>query len=303
MIIDFVDRHRTVAGVESICRVLQVAPSTYYRYKAERRDPDIRSARNKWDDHVRSEIKRVWHENFEVYGARKVWRELVREGLPVARCTVERLMREMGLQGAVRGKTTRTTVSANTDPKPLDLVNREFHANRPNQLWVADFTYVATWIGFVYVAFIIDVFSRMIVGWRVSKSMTAELPLDALEQALWARQGTDGLIHHSDHGSQYLSIRYTERLSEAGIEASVGSVGDAYDNALAETINGLYKTEVISKRGPWKNLESVEYATLEWVNWFNTRRILEPIGYMPPAEFEQRYYTGESVLPVAAGLT
>lgn len=249
MIIDFVDRHRTVAGVESICRVLQVAPSTYYRYKAERRDPDIRSARNKWDDHVRSEIKRVWHENFEVYGARKVWRELVREGLPVARCTVERLMREMGLQGAVRGKTTRTTVSANTDPKPLDLVNREFHANRPNQLWVADFTYVATWIGFVYVAFIIDVFSRMIVGWRVSKSMTAELPLDALEQALWARQGTDGLIHHSDHGSQYLSIRYTERLSEAGIEASVGSVGDAYDNALAETINGLYKTEVISKRG------------------------------------------------------
>ena len=303
MIVDFIDSHRSIAGVESIGSELQVAPSTYYRYKAERRDPDIRSARNKWDDHVRSEIKRVWHENFEVYGARKVWRELVREGLPVARCTVERLMREMGLQGAVRGKTTRTTVSANTDPKPLDLVNREFHANRPNQLWVADFTYVATWIGFVYVAFIIDVFSRMIVGWRVSKSMTAELPLDALEQALWARQGTDGLIHHSDHGSQYLSIRYTERLSEAGIEASVGSVGDAYDNALAETINGLYKTEVISKRGPWKNLESVEYATLEWVNWFNTRRILEPIGYMPPAEFEQRYYTGESVLPVAAGLT
>lgn len=303
MIIDFVDRHREVAGVESICKVLQVAPSTYYRYKAERRDPDSRSARKKWDDHVRSEIKRVWRENFEVYGARKVWRELVREGIPAARCTVERLMKEMGLRGAVRGKTKRTTVSADTDPKPLDLVKREFHAERPNQLWVADFTYVATWIGFVYVAFVIDVFSRMIVGWRASSSMTADLPLDALEQALWARQVNGGLIHHSDHGSQYLSIRYTERLSDAGVKASVGSVGDAYDNALAETINGLYKTEVIRKRGPWKNLESVEYATLEWVHWFNTKRILEPIGYMPPAEFENRYYTGDDVLPVAAGLT
>lgn len=303
MTVAFIDCHREALGVESICKTLQFAPSLYYRSKAEDRDPERRSARKIWDEYMRSEILRVWQDNFEVYGARKVWRELVREGIPAARCTVERLMKEMGIQGVVRGKTTRTTTPAESDAKPLDLVKRAFHAERPNQLWVADFTYVATWIGFVYVAFIIDVFSRMIVGWRVSRSMSAELPLDALEQALWARQVSDGLIHHSDHGSQYLSIRYTERLAEAGIEASVGSVGDAYDNALAETINGLYKTEVIRKRGPWKNLEAVENATLEWVHWFNTKRILEPIGYVPPAEFEKQYYTGENVLPVAAGLT
>jgi transposase InsO family protein len=237
-----------------------------------------------------------------VYGARKVWLQLKREGRSVARCTVERLMRMMGLQGVVRGKAIRTTIPRDADSRPLDLVQRDFTAARPNQLWVADFTYVITWAGFVFVAFITDVYSRMIVGWRVAKSMSADLTLDALEQALWARKVNEPLIHHSDRGSQYLSIRYSERLAAAGIEASVGSVGDAYDNALAETINGLYKTEVIRKRGPWKGLEDVEYATLEWVDWFNNRRLLSSIGDIPPVEFEKAYYTGSEVMPRAAGL-
>jgi transposase InsO family protein len=235
-------------------------------------------------------VERVWKENFGVYGARKVWRQLLREGFDVARCTVERLMRGMGLRGVVRGRKVKTTIPDDLAERPRDLVKRGFTASRPNQLWVADLTYVATWRGFVYVAFITDVFSRRIVGWRVSNSLRSDLALDALEQALHARQGLGNLVHHSDRGVQYLSIRYSERLAEAGIEPSVGSVGDSYDNALAETINGLYKAEVIWPNGPWRNLEEVEFATLEWVDWFNNRRLLEPIGDIPPAEFEAMYY-------------
>ncbi len=236
-------------------------------------------------------IQRVWHANFQVYGADKVWRQLNREGVPVARCTVERLMKRLGLEGARRGKVVRTTIPDRALPCPLDRVNRQFRAERPNQLWVADFTYVPTWQGWLYVAFVIDVFARRIVGWRVSPSMHTDFVLDALEQALYARQPELGeLIHHSDRGSQYVSIRYSERLAEAGVESSVGSRGDSYDNALAETINGLYKTELIYKRGPWKSRESVELATLEWVSWFNHQRLLEPIGYIPPAEAEAQYY-------------
>jgi transposase InsO family protein len=285
-----------------MCEMLQIAPSTYYDFKSKQNNPEKRSAREQSDALYRSEIQRVWDANYQVYGARKVWHQLRRDGFTVGRCTVERLMRSMGLQGAVRGKAKRTTIPSKENRDPCDLVHRDFHATRPNQLWVADFTYVATWAGFVFVAFIIDVFSRMIVGWRASTSMSAELTLDALEQAIWARDISGGLIHHSDHGSQYLSIRYSDRLAEAGIEASVGSVGSAYDNALAETINGLYKTEVIRKRGPWKNLEAVEYATLEWVYWFNNIRLFEPIGSIPPAELEKAYYTELNSLPVAAGL-
>lgn len=286
-----------------MCEMLQIAPSTYYDFKVKQIFPDKRSDREQSDALYRGEIRRVWDANFQVYGVRKVWHQLRREGFTVARCTVERLMRSMGLQGAVRGKVKRTTIPSKENRDPFDLVKRNFTATRPNQLWVADFTYVATWAGFVFVAFIIDVFSRMIVGWRASTSMSAGLTLDALEQAIWARDISGKLIHHSDHGSQYLSIRYSERLAEAGIEASVGSVGSAYDNALAETINGLYKTEVIRKRGPWKNLEAVEYATLEWVHWFNNVRLFEPIGSIPPAELEKAYYTDFHSLPVAAGLT
>jgi putative transposase len=246
--------------------------------------------RLKRDLELSDDINRVWKENYRVYGARKVWRQMNREGIRVARCTVERLMRRMGIKGVVRGRRCRTTISDAAADHPLDLVNRDFKATRPNQLWVADLTYVATWSGFVYVAFITDVFARKIVGWRVSNSMRTDLVLDALEQAIWARKGAEGVIHHSDRGSQYLSIRYTERLIEAGVESSVGSRGDAYDNALAETINGLFKAEVIRARGPWKGVEDVEYATLDWVDWFNNRRLLEPIGNIPPAEFEMQYY-------------
>ena len=236
------------------------------------------------------EIKRVWDENRQVYGARKVWRQLNREGIPVARCTVERLMPQMGIRGVVRGKKVRTTIPDEAAAKPADLVERDFSAAHPNQLWVADLTYIATWAGTVYAAFVIDVFSRMIVGWRVSRSLRSDLALDALEQALWARPETGRLIHHSDRGVQYVSISYTQRLAEAGIEPSVGSVGDSYDNALAETIIGLYKTELIYKEGPWKGIEQVEFATLEWVDWFNNRRLLGPIGNIPPAEYEASYY-------------
>ncbi len=256
----------------------------------QQRAPQRRSYRSRRDGRLESEIERVWTENFKVYGARKVWRQLNREHIDVARCTVERLMKRLGIQGVMRGAKCWTTIVDDALMRPFDLVNREFTATRPNQLWVADITFVATWSGFVYVAFIIDVFARRIVGWRVSRSLHTDLVLDALEQALWSRTGTDGLVHHSDRGSQYLSIRYTERLAEAQINASVGSVGDSYDNALAETINGLYKTEVIRRRGPWKNIEAIEYATLEWVDWFNNRRLLEPIGDIPPAEYETMYY-------------
>jgi len=286
----FIDEHRDAYGVEPICAVLPIAPSTYYERKAQQANPARLSARARRDLELRVDIRRVWEENFRVYGARKIWRQLNREGIRVARCTVERLMGDIGLSGAVRGRKFKTTIADDTAARPADLVCREFTASRPNQLWVSDVTYVATWQGFVYVAFVIDVFSRMIVGWRASRSLRTDLALDALEQALWARPDTHRLVHHSDRGVQYLSIRYTERLGEAGIEPSVGSVGDSYDNALAESVIGLYKTEVIRRRGPWKNLEAVEFATLEWIDWFNNRRLLEPLGNVPPAEFEDVYY-------------
>ena len=288
--IRYIDDHKDRYGIEPICRTLPIAPSTYYEEKARERDPDRRPVRHHRDEALKPEITRVWNENFQVYGARKVWKQFKREGFDVARCTVARLMKELGLQGARRGKAFKTTIPDDSALRPADLVDRLFVATRPDQLWVADLTYVATWRGFVFVAFVIDVFSRRIVGWRVSTSMKTELVLDALEQAIHARGKPDDLIHHSDRGSQYLSIRYSERLAEAGITASVGSVGDSYDNALAETINGLYKTEVIRKRGPWRNVDEVEYATLEWVDWFNNRRLLQPIGDIPPAEYEAMYY-------------
>jgi len=290
--IAFIDDHREVHGVEPICKVLPIAPSTYHAHVAKRVDPERLSARAKQDMALKAEIARVFTENFEVYGARKVWRQLNREGVAVARCTVERLMQDMGLQGVVRGKPVRTTVSDKATPCPLDHVNRQFHAPMPNVLWLSDFTYVSTWAGFVYVAFVIDAYARRIVGWRVSRTAQAGFVLDALEQALHDRRPTrrDGLIHHSDRGVQYVSIKYTERLAEAGIEPSVGSVGDSYDNALAETVIGLFKAEVIHRRGPWRSFEAVEFATLESVDWFNHRRLLEPIGNIPPAEAEERYY-------------
>jgi transposase InsO family protein len=300
--IAFIDEHRAVHGVEPICRVLPIAPSTYHAHAARRADPGKLPARAQRDITLRTEIRRVYEENFRVYGVRKVWRQLLREGIAVARCTVARLMRTMGLRGVVRGKRVRTTIGNAAAPCPLDRVNRQFKAPRPNALWVSDFTYVATWAGFVYVAFVIDVFARRIVGWRVSRTAHAGFVLDALEQALHERRPVrgGGLVHHSDRGVQYLSIKYTERLAVAGIEPSVGSVGDSYDNALAETINGLYKAELIHRRGPWRSFEAVECATLEWVDWFNNRRLLEPIGNIPPAEAEAAYYTQLEMTPIAA---
>ena len=287
--IAFIDDHREAYGVEPICRALPIAPSTYHARAAGRADPAKGSARSRRDAALCTEIRRAHAANFEVYGARKVWRQLGREGVAVARCTVERLMRRMGLRGVVRGKETRTTIADKASPCPADKVNRQFRAAHPNALWVSDFTYVATWQGFVYVAFVVDVFARRIVGWRVSKTARADFVLDALEQALHDRRpAKGGLIHHSDRGGQYVSIRYTERLLAAGIEPSVGSVGDSYDNALAETVIGLFKTEVIRRRGPWRSLEAVEYAALEWVDWYNNRRLLEPVGSVPPAEAEAR---------------
>jgi transposase InsO family protein len=272
--------------------VLQIAPSAYWRHAWLQRQPDKRCARAKRDEVLLPHVHRVWLANMQAYGADKVWMQMNREGIKVARCTVERLMRQLGLRGVVRGKVVRTTVPDAKALCPQDKVNRQFRADRPNQLWVSDFTYVSTWQGWLYVAFVIDVYARRIVGWRVSGSMRTDFVLDALEQALYARQPErDGsLTHHSDRGSQYVSIRYTERLAEAGIEPSVGSRGDSYDNALAETINGLYKAELIHHRAPWKTRESVELATLEWVAWFNHHRLLEPIGYIPPAEAEANYY-------------
>ena len=252
----------------------------------------MRCARARRDDILRLKIERVWQANMQVYGADKVWRQLNREGEHVARCTVERLMKRQGLQGVRRGKTVRTTIADTAAPCPLDRINRQFKADRPNQLWVSDFTYVSTWQGWLYVAFVIDVFARRIVGWRVSSSMQTDFVLDALEQALYARQPekSEVLVHHSDRGSQYLSIRYTERLAQAGIKPSVGTRGDSYDNALAESINGLYKAELIHRKAPWKTRASVELATLEWVSWFNHHRLLEPLGYISPAEAEANYY-------------
>jgi len=290
--IAFIDDHRRVYGVEPICRVLPITPSTYHAHVSRRLDPSKLSPRAKRDLALKPVIERVFAENFEVYGARKVWRQMKREGFDVARCTVERLMQGIGLQGVIRGKPIRMTVQNTSAPCPLDQVNRVFHAPALNMLWLSDFTYVSTWSGFVYVAFVIDAYARRIVGWQVSRTAHAGFVLDALEQALHERRPVhgSGLVHHSDRGSQYASIRYTERLAEAGIEPSVGSVGDSYDNALAETINGLYKAEVIHRRGPWRSFEAVEFATLSWVDWFNNRRLLEPIGNIPPAEAEERYY-------------
>jgi putative transposase len=286
----YIDANRDRFGVEPICKVLPIAPSTYYA--ASRRPASARAVR---DTKLKAEIARVHAEHFGVYGARKVWRQLHREGIVVARCTVERLMGELGLAGVVRGKPRRTTTPDATASRPADLVERDFSAIRPDQLWVADLTYVATWAGFVYVAFVIDAFSRFIVGWQASRSLRTDLALDALEMAIWRRQAQlQGLVHHSDRGSQYLSIRYTERLAEAGAVTSVGSRGDSYDNALAETIIGLYKTELIRRCRPWKGIDDVEYATLEWVDWFNHRRLLEPIGHVPPAEFEAAFHRKEN---------
>ncbi len=289
---NFIDQHRTILGVEPICRALQVAPSAYRRHAARQRRPELLCARAQRDAQLVQQIERVWGANHQVYGADKVWQQLQREGVTVARCTVERLMQRLGLRGVVRGKVVRTTVGDVKAPCPLDRVNRQFSAQRPNQLWVSDFTYVSTWQGWLYVAFVVDVFARRIVGWRVSSSMRTDFVLDALEQVLYERRPgrEDALVCHSDRGLQYVSIRYTERLAEAGIEPSVGSKGDSYDNALAETINGLYKAEVIHRRTAWKTRESVELATLHWVSWFNNQRLMEPLGYVPPAEFEANYY-------------
>jgi transposase InsO family protein len=290
--IGFIDDHRSAYGVEPICRVLPIAPSTYHEHAVQRRDPSRMSARAKRDEVLKQEVKRVFEMNFGVYGVRKVWWQLLREGFEVARCTVARLMRKMGLKGVIRGKPLRTTISDKAAVCPLDHVQRQFHAPAPNRLWLSDFTYVATWSGFVYVAFVIDAYARRIVGWRASRTAHAGFVLDALEQALYERRPkrSDALIHHSDRGSQYVSIKYTDRLAVAGIEPSVGNVGDSYDNALAETINGLYKAELIHRRGPWRSFEAVEFATLEWVDWFNNRRLMGPIGNIPPAEAEHRYY-------------
>jgi putative transposase len=295
--VSYIDAHRDRFGVESICRVLPIAPSTYHRHRQRHADPTRRSARAQRDDTLRVEIQRVYDEHHQVYGPRKVWKQLRREGIRAARCTVERLMRAMGLAGAVRGRAWITTTTERDGGRPADLVDRRFVATRPNQLWVSDFTYVATWSGFVYVAFVIDVFARRIVGWRVSTSMRTDFVLDALEQAICARRGDalTGLVHHSDRGTQYLSMRYTDRLADAGIAPSVGSHGDADDNALAESVIGLFKTEVIRRKGPWRSLEAVEFVTLAWVDWFNTRRLLGPIGDIPPAEFEAQYYAQAAV--------
>ncbi|NYR06644.1 IS3 family transposase [Escherichia coli] len=281
------DKLREQYGVGPLCSELHIAPSTYYHCQQQRHHPDKRSARAQRDDWLKKEIQRVYDENHKVYGVRKVWRQLLREGIRVARCTVARLMAVMGLAGVLRGKKVRTTISRKAVAAG-DRVNRQFVAERPDQLWVADFTYVSTWQGFVYVAFIIDVFAGYIVGWRVSSSMETTFVLDALEQALWARRPS-GTVHHSDKGSQYVSLAYTRRLKEAGLLASTGSTGDSYDNAMAESINGLYKAEVIHRKS-WKNRAEVELATLTWVDWYNNRRLLERLGHTPPAEAEKAYY-------------
>ena len=298
----FIDEHRSDYGVEPICKVLPIAPSTYWEHAARQAAPARAPERERHDAEHCRQIRRVHAENLSVYGVRKVWRQLGREGHRVARCTVGRLMKRMGLQGVIRGKAVKTTVSSPATPCPADKVNRNFKAQRPNVLWLSDFTYVPTWSGFVYVAFVIDAFARRIVGWKASTSMQSAFVLDALEQALHARRPIkgDGLVHHSDRGVQYVSIKYTDRLKEAGVEPSVGSVGDSYDNALAETINGLYKAEVIHRRRSWRSMSEVEIATLEWLDWFNNRRLLEPIGNIPPAEAEARYWAQTTEFAIAA---
>ncbi len=288
----FIDEHRASYGVEPICKVLPIAPSTYYFWKARERDESLYSARYRRDLDLKVEIRRVWEESRGIYGARKVWHQLLRDEVEVARCTVERLMREEGLSGVRRGERKVRTTKGEGGERPADLVKRDFSAERPNRLWVADLTYVPCGGGFAYVAFVIDAFSRRIVGWRVSRSLSADLALGALEQALREREVGEGLIHHSDRGVQYLSIRYTERLAEAGIESSVGSKGDSYDNALAETVIGLYKAEVIKRVGPWERLGRVEYETFKWVWWYNHARLMGPLGYVPPMEYEEKYYEG-----------
>lgn len=298
--IAFIKAHRDVCGVEPICRVLQIAPSTFYAHLAIERDPDLASVRAKRDAQLRPAMKQVWEDNRSVYGARKLWRAMLREGHDLARCTVERLMRDIGIEGVRRGKKIKTTWSDKTLPCPMDRVNRQFRATMPNQLWVSDFTYVSTWQGFVYVAFVIDTFANKIVGWRASRSQQTQFVLDALEQALYERRPSDSLIHHSDRGSQYVSIKYTERLADAGLEPSVGTVGDSYDNALAETMIGLFKAEVIHKMGPWKSADAVEWETLKWVDWFNNRRLLEPIGYITPVEAEEAFYANMNAVDKVA---
>ena len=298
----FIDTHREELGIEPICRELAIAPSSYHEHAARLADPGRLPARARRDDELRQEIKRVHESSFGLYGTRKVWHQLRREGIAVAKCTVERLMRVMGLEGVRRGKTTVTTVSDPKAPCPLDKVNREFRVSRPNALWVVDFTYVHTWTGFVYVAFVIDAYARRIVGWKVSTSATAGFVLDALEQAIHARRPgpKDNLIHHSDRGTQYLAMNYTQRLAEANLVPSVGSVGDSYDNALAETINGLYKAEVIWRQRSWQSVSAVEMATLRWVDWFNNHRLFGPIGHIPPAEAEANYYADREILVMVA---
>ena len=298
----FIDAHREDLGIEPICRELAVAPSSYHEHARRQADPGRRSARARRDDEIKAQIKRVHEASSGLYGARKVWHQLLRDGVAVARCTVERLMAAMGLEGVRRGKTTVTTVSNPKAPCPLDKVNREFRVERPNALWVVDFTYVHTWAGFVYVAFVIDAYARRIVGWKVSTSATASFVLDALEHAIHARRPgpEDGLIHHSDRGVQYLAMNYTQRLAEANLVPSVGSVGDSYDNALAETINGLYKTEVIRRQRSWPSASAVEMATLRWVDWYNNQRLFGPIGYIPPAEAEANYYAAKGTLDMVA---
>jgi putative transposase len=296
--VKFITDHKDRWGIEPICRVLQIAPSTYYA--AVRRPPCARAQR---DEDLMVAIRRVWEEHRQVYGADKVWAQLNREGIRVARCTVERLMRTLGMRGVVRGvRTVLTTISDPDSSRPADLVARHFHAEAPNRLWVADLTYVKTHTGWVYVAFVIDVYSRFVVGWQAAQSLQTVLTLDALEMALWARRlrRGGGLVHHSDRGSQYLAIRYAERLAEVGIAASVGSRGDSYDNALAESFHGLYKTELIHHGGPWRGLEHVEHATLDYVDWFNHRRLHGELGLVPPAEFEAAYYQRAQPLPLAA---
>ncbi|EIZ79372.1 integrase [Novosphingobium sp. Rr 2-17] len=302
MMMSFIDTHREDLGIEPICRELAIAPSSYHEHARRLANPGRRPARARQDDEMMEQIKRVHEASSGLYGVRKVWRQLLRDGVAVARCTVERLMAAMGLVGVRRGKTTVTTVSNPKAPCPLDKVNREFRVERPNALWVVDFSYVHTWAGFVYVAFVIDAYARRIVGWKVSTSATAGFVLDALEQAIHARRPgpEDGLIHHSDRGVQYLAMNYTQRLAEANLVPSVGSVGDSYDNALAETINGLYKTEVIWRQRSWPSASAVEMATLRWVDWYNNQRLFGPIGYIPPAEAEANYYAATETLDMVA---
>jgi putative transposase len=312
--IAFIEESRGALGVEPICRTLQIAPSTYYDRRAIARDPDRASARAKSDAALSLKIDGAWEDNRKLYGARKIWHVLRRDGQDVARCTVERLMRSLGIRGVVRGKKIITTNPDTSQPCPDDKVNRLFKADRPNKLWgeplcaigsrtmASDFTYVPTWSGTAYVAFVIDVFARRIVGWRVSTSMTTKFVLDALDQAIWQRKASDNnsLVHHSDRGSQYLSIKYTERLAQVEIDLSVGTVGDAYDNALAECVIGLFKTEAINQIGPWKSMREVEWETLKWVDWYNNRRLLGPIGYITPAEAEEAFYANLNSLDMVA---